>query len=132
MSTRDDSYAALVADDYDDREPVVAGSGGAILGVLMTLVIGCGLVFAAYKLGQRTSVDEPPLLTAGAGEAKMAPIDEGGSPIANQDNDAYTMIDELRRSGTDTRTVEQDGIVVSDRLPNRALDPAGTLAVTGV
>ncbi len=131
MSTRDDSYPGLVSDEYDDRVET-AGSGGAILGVLMTLLIGCGLVFAAYKLGQRTTVDDPPLLTAGAGEAKMVPINEGGTPIANQDNDAYTMIDELRRTGTSDSTGEQDGIVVSDRLPDRALDPTGALAVTGI
>ncbi len=128
MSTSE-SYPGLVSDDYDDRrEAAAGGSGGAILGVLMTLLIGCGLVFAAYKLGQRTSVDDPPLINANLGEAKMAPIDEGGTPIVNQDNDAYTMIDEIRRAGASTG--EQDGIVVTDRLPERALDPAGTLSVT--
>ncbi len=126
MSNTDDSYA----DDYEPGAGAAGGGGGAILGVLMTLVIGCGLVFAAYKLGQRTSVDEPPLLVAQDGQAKMVPIDEGGTAIANQDNDAYTMIDEIRRIGT-TETARRDGIVV-DRLPDRALDPAGALAVTGV
>jgi len=127
MSTSE-SYPGLVSDDYDDRRETAGGSGGAILGVLMTLLIGCGLVFAAYKLGQRTSVDDAPLISADLGEAKMAPIDEGGTPIVNQDNDAYTMIDEIRRAGTSTG--QQDGVVVSDRLPERALDPAGTLSVT--
>ena len=127
MSTSD-SYPGLVSDDYDDRRETAGGSGGAILGVLMTLLIGCGLVFAAYKLGQRTSVDDAPMINANLGEAKMAPIDEGGTPIVNQDNDAYTMIDEIRRAGASTG--EQDGVVVSDRLPERALDPAGTLSVT--
>lgn len=124
MSNRDEIYGD------DDYEPRGAGGGGAILGVLTTLVIGGALVFAAYKLGQRTSVDEPPLLTAEAGEAKVVPIDTGGTPIANQDNDAYTMIDEMRRS--DTSTGEQDGIFVTDRLPDRALNPTGSLSVTGV
>jgi len=130
MSTRDDSYPGLAADDYDEREGAAGGSGGAILGVLMTLVIGCVLVFAAYKLGQRTSVDDPPLLTADAGQARMAPDDEGGAFIANQDNDAYTMVDEQRRSGIGA--IAQDGIVVNDRLPDRALNPASTQAVTAV
>jgi len=117
------------SDDEYDRG-AAGGGGGAILGVLMTLVIGCGLVFAAYKLGQRTSVDDPPLLIADAGEAKMVPINEGGTAIANQDNDAYTMIDALRRSGD--ATAESDGIVVSDRLPDRALASAGSLPITAV
>lgn len=129
MSTRDDSYPGLAADDYDDREVTAGGSGGAILGVLMTLIIGCGLVFAAYKLGQRTSVDDPPLLTADNSQARMAPINEGGRPIANQDNDAYTMIDEVRRS--ETGASEQDGIIVTDRLPDRALNPTSSLSVSG-
>ncbi len=119
-----DSY-----DDVDDDRGVVAGSsGGAILGVLMTLVIGCGLVFAAYKLGQRTSVDDPPLLIADAQEAKMAPLDEGGTPIANQDNDAYTMVDGARNDGV--ASGEIDGVLVTDRLPARELDPTSALAVT--
>ena len=125
MSIRDDSYAD---DDYEPR--AAGGGGGAILGVLMTLVIGGGLVFAAYQLGQRTSVDEPPMILADAGDPKMVPIDAGGTPIANQDNDAYTMIDEVRRTGVGTG--EPDGIVVSDRLPDRALNPTGSLTVTGV
>ena len=94
----------------------------------MTLLIGCGLVFAAYKLGQRTSVDDPPLLRADAQEAKMAPLDEGGTPIANQDNDAYTMVDQARRDRV--ASGEVDGVVVTDMLPARELDPASTLAIT--
>ncbi len=127
MSTSE-SYPGLVSDEHDDRVRTAGGGGGAILGVLMTLLIGCGLVFAAYKLGQRTSVDDAPLINANLGEAKMTPIDEGGTPIVNQDNDAYTMIDEIRRAGSSAG--QQDGVLVTDRLPERALDPAGTLSVT--
>ncbi len=125
MNTDRDSY-----DDIEDDRGAVAtsGSGGAILGVLMTLVIGCGLVFAAYKLGQRTSVDDPPLLRADAQEAKMVPLDEGGTPIANQDNDAYAMVDQARRDRVPSGEV--DGVLVTDQLPARELDPASTLAVT--
>ena len=125
MSTHD-SYPGDAPDD--DYRVGTAGGGGAILGVLMTLVIGSGLVFAAYKLGQRTSVDDPPLIAAEFGEAKMAPVDEGGTPIVNRDNDAYTMIDEIRRAGGSE--AERDGIVIADSLPDRVLDPAGGLAAT--
>ena len=124
----DDRYAGHAPDDDYDRGGAVGGSGGAILGVLMTLLIGSGLVFAAYKLGQRTSIDDPPLINANLGEAKMAPIDEGGTPIVNRDNDAYTMVDEIRRAASPT--AEEDGVVLNDPLPDRALDPAGTLSVT--
>lgn len=127
MSTRDDTD--YVSDDEYDRGTASSGAG-AILGVLLTLVLGSVLVFAAYKLGQRTSVDDPPLLIAEAGEAKIVPVNEGGDPIANQDNDAYTMIDALRRSGESSG--EQDGIVVADPLPDRALSSTGTVTVTAV
>lgn len=130
MSTNNDGYEALTAGDSRDDlagTPVGGGgSGGAALGVLLTLVIGCGLVFAAYKLGQRTSVDDIPTILAEGGPAKMAPIDEGGTIIPNTDNDAYTMVDgsSPERFGY----VERDGIIVEEPLSARQLAPIDPLA----
>lgn len=129
MSTNNDGYEALTAGDSRDDlagTPAGGGGGGAALGVLLTLVIGCGLVFAAYKLGQRTSVDEPPTILANGGPAKMAPIDEGGAIIPNTDNDAYTMVD--GSSPDRVGYVERDGIIVEEQLSSRQLAPVDPLA----
>lgn len=128
MSNTHDTYQDLVAGDRDDHAVGTSGGGGAILGVLMTLVIGCGLVFAAYKLGQRTTVDEPPVLTAEAQPAKMEPIDEGGRLIANQDNDAYAMVDEQTRDANGYAV--QDGVIIEQPLPAREVDPVAALSDT--
>lgn len=81
----------LVADGREDgyRE---RNSGGALLAVLATLVFGFGLVFAAYKLGERTGVEEPPLIRAESG-----PIKENQPRITSltpsDDNAAFAMVD---------------------------------------
>ena len=95
------------------------------LAFFLTLLIGCGLVFAAYKLGQRKNVDEPPLLAAADGPVKIAPENPGGSEIPNTDNLANAMIDGSRLGPSDFAI--QDGVTVEAALPARNIDPAASL-----
>ena len=135
MNNEIDLLDELEREERDERLAANGGGAGAALGVLLTMVIGCGLVFAAYKLGQRKTVDEPPMLTASDLPIKVAPVDAGGSVIPNTDNLANAMIDGSRpalagddSSGSDY--VIRDGVIVEANLPDRAIDQASISAET--
>jgi len=117
-------YDDLIADGRDDSEG--GGSGGAAIAVLLTLLLGCGLVFAAYKLGQKTGVDDPPLLGADSRSIKVTPADAGGLRVANTQNASNALIDgrpplTARLSNAPAIAVERTD-VNARTLPLRNLD----------
>lgn len=135
MNNEIDLLDELEREERDERLAANGGGAGAALGVLLTLVIGCGLVFAAYKLGQRKTVDEPPMIAANDLPIKVAPVDTGGSVIPNTGNLANAMIDGTRPAlaGDDTAAGElalRDGVVVEANLPDRAIDQTSLNAET--
>lgn len=125
MNNEIDLLDELDREERDERLATGGGGAGAALGVFLTLLIGCGLVFAAYKLGQRKNVDEPPLIAAADGPVKIAPENPGGSEIPNTDNAANAMIDGSRLGTGDVAF--QDGVTVEAALPARNIDPAASL-----
>ena len=135
MNNEIDLLDELEREERDERLAANGGGAGAALGVLLTMVIGCGLVFAAYKLGQRKTVDEPPMIAANDLPIKVAPVDAGGSTIPNTDNLANAMIDGSRPAlaaddSTGSDYVLRDGVVVEGNLPDRAIDQASINAET--
>ena len=129
MNNEIDLLDELEREERDERLAANGGGAGAALGVLLTMVIGCGLVFAAYKLGQRKTVDEPPLIAANELPIKVEPIDVGGAIIPNTDNFANAMIDgscpALAVDGSaDADYVLRDGVIVEGNLPDRTIDQA--------
>ena len=135
MNNEIDLLDELEREERDERLAANGGGAGAALGVLLTMIIGCGLVFAAYKLGQRKTVDEPPLIAANEAPIKIAPDDTGGSVIPNTDNLANAMIDGSRPAlasdgTTGSDYVLRDGVVVEGNLPDRAIDQASINAET--
>ena len=135
MNNEIDLLDELEREERDERLAANGGGAGAALGVLLTLVIGCGLVFAAYKLGQRKTVDEPPMIAANDGPIKIAPEDSGGSVIPNTGNLANAMIDGTRPALADDDSSAgdlalRDGVVVEANLPDRAIDQTSLNAET--
>jgi hypothetical protein len=128
MNNEIDLLDELEREERDERLAAGGGGAGAALGVLLTFVIGCGLVFAAYKLGQRKTVDEPPMIAANDTPIKSAPEDAGGSVIPNTDSYANTMIDGSRPAASDFAL--RDGVVVEANLPDRAIDAVASSAET--
>ncbi len=128
MNNEIDLLDELEREERDERLAAGGGGAGAALGVLLTFVIGCGLVFAAYKLGQRKTVDETPLLAANEAPIKVEPLDAGGSIIPNTDSYANTMIDGTRPAGSEFAL--RDGVVVETNLPDRAIDQVASAAET--
>ena len=128
MNNEIDLLDELEREERDERLAASGGGVGAALGVLLTLVIGCGLVFAAYKLGQRKTVDEPPLIASNDVPIKIAPEDAGGSVIPNTDNLANAMIDGSRPAAGDFAL--RDGVVVEANLPDRSIDQMASTAET--
>ena len=126
MNNEIDLLDELEREERDERLATGGGGAGAALGVVLTLLIGCGLVFAAYKLGQRKTVDEPPLIAANESPIKIAPENPGGAAIPNTGNFANAMIDGSRpaTSGDALR----DGVVAEAGLPARDIDQAATSA----
>lgn len=125
MNNEIDLLDELDRDERDERFATGGSGAGAVLGVVLTLLIGCGLVFAAYKLGQRKNVDEPPVIRAAEGPVKIAPENPGGSEIPNTDNLANAMIDGSRPALGDSAV--EDGVIVEANLPDRRIDPAASL-----
>lgn len=125
MNNQIDLLDELDREERDERFATGGGGAGAALGVFLTLLIGCGLVFAAYKLGQRKNVDEPPLIAAAEGPIKIVPENPGGSEIPNTDNLANAMIDGSRPGSSDSAV--EDGVIVEANLPGRQIDPAASL-----
>ena len=125
MSNSYDTLDDLAVGDRD--EPSAGGTGGAAIAVLLTLLLGLGLVFAAYKLGQRTGVDDPPLLTSEGGPIKVLPADVGGESIPNIDSASNAMIDQRAPSGGGYAV--QDGILVPRGLPARDIEVATSIDV---
>lgn len=135
MNNEIDLLDELEREERDERLAANGGGAGAALGVLLTMVIGCGLVFAAYKLGQRKTVDEPPMIAANDLPIKVAPVDAGGSEIPNTDNLANAMIDGSRPAlavdgTTGSDYVLRDGVIVEGNLPDRSIDQASINAET--
>ena len=128
MNNEIDLLDELEREERDERLAAGGGGAGAALGVLLTFVIGCGLVFAAYKLGQRKTVDEPPLIAANDAPIKIAPEDAGGSIIPNTDSYANTMIDGSRPAASEFAL--RDDVIVEANLPGRAIDQVASTAET--
>lgn len=135
MNNEIDLLDELEREERDERLAANGGGAGAALGVLLTLIIGCGLVFAAYKLGQRKTVDEPPMIAANDEPIKIAPENSGGSVIPNTGNLANAMIDGTRPAlgGEDLAADDialRDGVIVEANLPDRAIDQTSLNAET--
>lgn len=125
MSNSYDTLDDLAVGDRDEAS--TGGGSGAAIAVLLTLLLGCGLVFAAYKLGQRTGVDDPPLLMADSDPVKVLPAELGGQTIPNTQNASNAMIDQ--RPPVPGGYAVQDGIVVARGLPARDIEMASTIDV---
>ncbi len=128
MNNEIDLLDELEREERDERLAAGGGGAGAALGVLLTFVIGCGLVFASYKLGQRKTVDEPPLIAANDAPIKIVPEDAGGSIIPNTDNVANVMLDGNRPAASDYAL--RDGVIVEANLPDRSVDQVVSTAQT--
>lgn len=128
MNNEIDLLDELEREERDERLAASGGGVGAALGVLLTLVIGCGLVFAAYKLGQRKTVDEPPMIAANDAPIKVAPEDAGGATIPNTGNLANSMIDGSRPAASEFAL--RDGTIVEANLPDRSIDQTASSAET--
>ncbi len=128
MNNEIDLLDELEREERDERLAAGGGGAGAALGVLLTFVIGCGLVFASYKLGQRKTVDEPPLIAANDAPIKVSPDDAGGSIIPNTDNLANVMLDGNRPAASDYAL--RDGVIVEANLPDRSIDQVASTAET--
>ena len=128
MNNEIDLLDELEREERDERLAQGGGGVGAALGVVLTFVIGCGLVFSAYKLGQRKTVDEPPLIAASDVPIRTAPADAGGAEIPNTGNLANAMIDGSRPTAEDFAL--SDGVVVEANLPRRDFDQIASSAET--
>jgi hypothetical protein len=85
-------------------------------------------VFSAYKLGQRKTVDEPPLIAASDVPIRTAPANAGGAEIPNTGNLANAMIDGSLPASEDFAV--GDGVVVEANLPQRDFDQIASSAET--
>ena len=124
MQNEIDLLDELDREERDERFGEGKGGAGAAIGVALTLMVGCGLVFAAYKLGQRTELEEPAVIAAADGPVRVAPENPGGTEIANTGSLANAMVDGTRPALGEGAIA--DGVVAEGGLPVRELDVAAT------